>query len=142
MARKTQEQIATTMKDWQKMENDAITSTAQIMQNTENPIVRGIAEIIQRDSQMHYTVQGWINEAMNGTISLAPEELSSVWQLIDRHIKLEQRAIEFAENALASLKGREMPIQQYFLNYLLQDEKKHTDMLARLEKIKLGMYPF
>lgn len=135
-------QLAGTLKQWQKMENDAIISTAQIMQKTQNPLVHSIAEIIQRDSQMHYNVQQLIVESLEGSVSLAPEELSSVWELIERHLKVEQKAIEFAQTTLASLKGRQMPVQQYFLNYLLQDEQKHTDLLNRLEKLKLGMNPF
>ena len=32
-----------------------------------------------------------------------------------------------------------MVLQEYLLNYLAEDEKKHNNLLARLEEIKKGM---
>ena len=35
-----------------------------------------------------------------------------------------------------------MLVQEYLLNYLLVDEKKHDSLLAQLEAVKKGMYPY
>jgi hypothetical protein len=137
-----QQEIASAMKNWQQLENATVAVTAQVMEKTGNPIIRLIMEIIQGDSQMHYRVQKWISDSLEGTVSLTPDELGAVWGIIERHIELEKKSVAMAEQALASLKGRSMVIQSYLLNYLLEDERKHTDLLTSLDAIKKKMYPY
>jgi hypothetical protein len=99
-------------------------------------------EIIQRDSQMHYRVQEFIADSIeHKAVSLTPDELVAVWGMIENHINLEKKTVEIAEQAIASLKGQQgMIVQQYLLNYLLEDERKHNDLLKNLEDIKKGIY--
>ena len=138
-----QQEIISTMKSWQKVENRTVSLTGQIIEKTENPIVRLVMEIIQRDSQMHYRVQQWITDSLeSGTVTLTPEELGEVWELIERHIELEKKSVEIAERSLASLKGKSMVIQNYLLSYLLEDESKHNNLLTSLDSIKRKMYPY
>jgi hypothetical protein len=138
-----QQEIVSRMKSWQQLENSTIGITAQAMEKTGNPIIHLIMEVIQRDSQMHYRVQEWIADSLEGkTVSLTPEELGEVWSIIEQHIELERKSVEMAEQTLASLKGKSMVIQAYLLNYLLEDERKHNDLLSALEKIKIKMYPY
>jgi len=138
-----QKEISTTMKNWQKVEGNSIASTAQIMAKTNNSIIRMAMEIIQRDSQMHSWIQSWIADTLeNKTVSLSPDELLEVGQMIEHHIGIENRMIESAEQALASVKGKKTLLaQQYFLNYLLNDEKKHSNLLSSLEILAKGMQP-
>ena len=97
----------------------------------------------QRDSQMHYLVQQWIADSLESkTVNLTPEELGKIWDTIERHIELEKKSVEAAEQSLASLKGKSMVIQTYLLNYLLEDERKHNNLLASLDSIKRKMYPY
>jgi predicted GTPase len=138
-----QEKIVENMRQWQKIENASVASTGNIIERTENPIVRLVMEIIQRDSQMHYRIQDLIAHSLEaGTIALNPDELADVWGLIEKHIELEKKTIEFAENALTALKGKKMVVQEYLLDYLLIDEQKHEKVLSTLETIKKGMYPY
>jgi len=137
-----QSEIVDTMKEWQKMEDASLASTGRIIEKTTNPIIRLAMEIIQRDSQMHYNVEKWVAESLqSGAISLTPEELSSVWSMIERNIELERKMVGAVEKLLPSLKGKRMVVQEYLLNYLLEDETKHTNLLKRLEGIKRGMLP-
>jgi len=137
-----QQEIIGNMKRWQKVENESIASTGQIMQKTDNPIVRLAMEIIQRDSQMHYWVQSWVADSLEyKTVSLSPDELTEVWEMIKRHIELEKRMIESAEQVLGIVKDKGMLPQQYFLNYLLDDERKHSNLLSSLEIMAKGMKP-
>jgi hypothetical protein len=62
--------------------------------------------------------------------------------LIEKHIKLEEKTVELARESLEALKGKKMLVQEYLLNYLLEDENKHNKILENLEKIKAGMYPY
>jgi hypothetical protein len=138
-----QQDIVARMKNWQQMENSTIGITAQVMEKTGNPIIHLVMEIIQRDSQMHYRVQEWISDSLeNKTVSLTPEEIGEVWGIIEQHIEMEKKSVEMAEQALASMKGKSMVIQAYLINYLLEDEKKHNDLLSALESIKVKMYPY
>ncbi|MEW5923435.1 MAG: hypothetical protein AB1746_05555 [Candidatus Zixiibacteriota bacterium] len=138
-----QEKIIDTMKRWQKMENASVVSTGAIIEKTRNPIVKLVMELIQRDSQFHYHVQKMIAESLEGkAIALSPDELGEVWEMIEDHMMLEERTVALAQEALTALKGKKMLIQEYLLNYLLEDEMKHSRILDNLQKIKAEMYPY
>jgi hypothetical protein len=138
-----QEQIVDNMRRWQKIENSAVASTGMVIDKTENPIVRLVMEIIQRDSQMHYHVQDLIAESLTTrTITLTPEELGDVWDMVEKHIELERKTIEMAEEALNAIRGKKMVVQEYLLEYLMEDENKHNHILDSLATIKKGMYPY
>ena len=138
-----QEAIVNNMKNWQRVEDASVTSTGRAMEKTDNPVIRLVMEIIQRDSLMHYRVQQLVRDSLEKeSIVLNPDELAQVWDLIESHIQIEKKTIELAEEAIASLKGKKMVVQEYLLNYLLTDEKKHDALLADLETIKKGMYPY
>ena len=130
------------MQSWQKIENASVASTGRVIEKTENPIVRLVMEIIQRDSQMHYRVQELIADSIeHKALSLTTDELVQVWGMIEHHIDLEKKTIEIAEQTINSLKGQQgMIVQDYLLNYLLTDEKKHNELLSHLDNIKKGIY--
>jgi gamma-glutamyl phosphate reductase len=112
------------------------------MERTKNPLVRLVMEIIQRDSQMHYHVQEFIVESLESkAISLTPEELNDVWTMIEEHIKLEEKSVELANEAIQALRGRKLVVQEYLLDYLRLDEQKHDKILETLSTIKKGMIP-
>ena len=138
-----QEQLVANMKAWKKIENASVASTGKVIEKTENPIVRLIMEIIQRDSQMHYRIQELIIASLESmTISLTPEELGDVWDLIEKHIDLEKKTVELAKDSLEAMRGRKMVVQEYLLDYLRIDEEKHNSVLESLATIKKGMYPY
>jgi len=138
-----QDKIIENMRRWQKIENASVASTGSIMEKTNNKIVRLVMEIIQHDSQMHHRVQELIAVSLESeTLSLNPDELAEVWGQVDKHIELEKKTVEFANEALDALKGKKMVVQEYLLQYLLTDENKHNKILADLETIKKGMYPY
>jgi len=142
--KQAQEVILKNMKNWQKIENASVHSTAVVMQETENPIIRLIMEIIQRDSQMHFRIQQLITDSLESKVlTLNPDEIASVWGSIEKHIELEQGTIQLAKESLAVTKDNKgMVLQHYLLEYLLNDEKKHDELLDKLEAVKKGMYPY
>jgi bacterioferritin (cytochrome b1) len=138
-----QEKLVATMQAWQKVEDASVASTGRVIDKTSNPIVRLVMEIIQRDSQMHHRVQGLIVDSLSKMVSLTPEEIGEVWGMIEKHIKLEKQTIELAESALETIGGSKgMLVQSYLIEYLLDDEKKHDQLLERLRHIQKGMYPY
>ena len=137
-----QQEMIANMKRWQKVEDNSIASTAQIMQETDNPIIRLVAEVIQRDSQMHHTIQGWISNSLEYRApSLSPDELAKVGHLIEKHLAIENKMIESAEEMLTAVKGTALLAQKYFLDYLLEDENKHSRLLTSLQTLARGMQP-
>lgn len=138
-----QETIVDNMRRWQKIENGAVASSGMVIDQTENPIVRLVMEIIQRDSQMHYHVQDLIAESLTTrSLTLTPEELAEVWDMVEKHIEIEKKTVDMAEEALNAIRGKKMVVQEYLLEYLLEDEKKHNHILDSLATIKKGMYPY
>jgi hypothetical protein len=141
--KETQEKIVDNMKRWMKIENASVASTGTVIDKTDNPVIRLVMEIIQRDSQMHYRIQDMIaNSLEKGTIALTPDELGNVWDMIEKHIKLEEKTVELANEAKKAIEGKKMVVQEYLIDYLLIDEQKHNKILETLETIKKGMYPY
>ena len=141
--KEVQSKIVQNMRQWQKIENASVASTGNIIAKTDNPIIRLIMEIIQRDSQMHYRIQEMIADSLEKTtISLTPEELGTVWEMIEKHIELEKKTVALAIESLEALKGKKMVVVEYLLDYLRIDEEKHNQVLETLSTIKKGMYPY
>jgi hypothetical protein len=135
-----QQQIVAGMKKWQKIEDATVATTGLIIEKTDNPVVHLVMEIIQRDSQMHYRIQEWIADSLESkTVTLTFDELDRIWSLIEKHIELEKKTVAMAQQSLEAVKGKKMVIQEFLLNYLAEDEKKHSNLLAHLEGIKKGM---
>ena len=134
------EKLVATLKKWQKVEDASVQSTSEIISKTKNPVVKQIMEIIKQDSAMHKKVQQLIIDNFEKeAIKLQPEELSDVWSLVENHIELEKETIRLAEE---SRKNSNSFIIRYLLGYLMTDEQKHNDILAQMEDVKRGMYPY
>jgi hypothetical protein len=137
-----QEELVTSMGQWQKIEDTSVESCARVIESTDNPLIKLVMEIIQADSKMHYRVQGLIADSIQNPISLTPDDMSEVWEGIEKHLKLEKQMVGHVEKALADVKKRKMMVPEYLLNYLYTDEIKHNSLLSLLEVIKKGMYPY
>ena len=137
-----QEELVKLMKQWQKLENNAVAQTAKIMTEVDHPLIRLVMEIIQRDSNMHHRVQQLIIDATEGGfIEINPDDLVGAWDSIENHIKIEKKTIELAQASLRALEGTSKTVlQQYLVDYLLTDEQKHDKMLSDLDTIKRGMF--
>jgi len=138
-----QEELVSRMRQWQKIEDASVASTGKIMAATENKAVRMIMEIIQHDSKLHHRVQDFIAGTLEReAVELKPDDMAKVWSAIEEHIQIEKRMIGYVTETLGQLKGKKMLLQEYLLSYLKADEEKHDRLLADLEKIKKGMYPY
>jgi hypothetical protein len=98
-------------------------------------------EIIQNDSQLHHRVQQMIIDSIESRpIAISPEDMRNVSTLIDAHLKLEDEMVGAVNTAIAAIKGRKMGVQEYLLNFLVEDEKKHASHLSSLSAIKSTLY--
>jgi hypothetical protein len=140
--KEVQEKLVARMQTWQKLEKAAVTQTSKIMEQTDHPLIRAVAEIIQRDSMMHYRVQQLIIDSLEKeSVPMLMDQLEKAWESIDAHVQLEKKTIEMAEASLKDLEGSRNVVQLYLLNYLLHDEQKHDKLLADLDLIKRKMFP-
>jgi len=134
------ENLVKILKQWQHIEDESVKSTSAIIAKTSNPIIRQIMEIIKQDSAMHKKVQQVIIDSFEKqAISLDPEELSEIWTMVEKHIELEKETVRLAEEARKSSNSFMI---RYLLGYLMKDEQKHNEILAQMEDIKGGMYPY
>ena len=134
------EQLIKTLKKWQVVEDQSVKSTTEIMAKTNNPVVKHIMEIIRQDSAMHKRIQQLIIDSFEKeAITLTPEELGGIWEMVDKHIELEKETIRLAEE---SRKNSKNFVVRYLLGYLMTDEQKHNEILAQMEDVKSGIYPY
>lgn len=134
------ERLVAIMKKWQKLEDDTIKMTGDIIGKTENKLIKQVMEIIRQDSAQHRRVQQFIVDTMTKeAVKLQPEELADIWDLVEKHIEMEEETVRLAEEAKRDTR---LLVQKYFINYLLTDERKHVELLDRLNEIKKGMYPY
>lgn len=128
------------LREWQKVEKDTISLTRKIAKNTDNALVQTLMKIIQQDSRMHHKVQQvLIDSFTEQAITLKPEELGDMWEMVEKHAEMERETIRKAEAALENC--RFFP-QRQLLMYLLEDERKHDKLLTQLANFKRKIYPY
>ena len=137
-----QEQVTAGMREWQKVENRSLVSTSAVLEKTANRVIRLVMQIIQRDSLLHYEIQQWMIDSLEREATAIPlEELTGVSEMIQRHVEMERKMVASAEELLALIAGKQMHLHEYLLNFLLEDERKHTRLLERLEGLKTAILP-
>jgi hypothetical protein len=141
--KEAQDQIVANMKKWKKIENASISSTGRIIEETENPLIRLIMEIIQRDSQMHYRVQEFIEDSLTSkSVTVNPDEIGKVWSAIEKHIEIEKTTISLAQKSLGAIEGKKgLIVQAYLLEYLTKDEEKTTSFWRSCRRSRRACIP-
>ncbi|MGA3173921.1 MAG: hypothetical protein ABSE25_05765, partial [Syntrophorhabdales bacterium] len=95
-----------------------------------------------RDTGMHHAVQEWIARSIAGdAAALSYDDMDRVWNQVEQHMEAERQMMTMVKEMLAAVKGKRMVMQEYLLNFLLEDETKHANLLSRLEQIKMGLLP-
>jgi len=131
------EEMINVLRTWQNLERQALSDTAEIIQETKSPLVRIIMEIIRNDSLMHHRVQQFLVDSLTTTqIPVTREDIAEIWEKIEAHDKVEKRTIELAEELREKSWS---PMHKQLLGYLLADEKKHDSLLEQLNELKVGL---
>ncbi len=135
------ERLVEILASWQQIETRSIAQCGDIADRTRNPVLRLVMEIIRRDSAMHHRVQQFVADSLQSeAVSLTVEDLEAVWGALEAHIAAERETERLVAQAREALAGTKDVIQQYLLEYLATDEKKHDALLDGLNLIKRGMY--
>ena len=134
------EELKTTLRHWQEIEEATVALTTGIMERTQNPLVRLVMEIIRQDSSMHKKVQQVILDSLEKqAFTLTPEELGDIWEMLEKHVEMEKETIALAEKARRNCR---LFVQRNLLTYLAEDEEKHVRLLGQLEDFKRSIYPY
>lgn len=136
---KSKDRFTSLLEEWQKAEDDTITHCQKIFEATDNVLIKTMADIIRSDATRHKEVLGMIPQAKEGAISLMPEEMGAISELITEHLEIERHSISLAMEEFEH--SRNFAERQLFF-YLLEDEKKHFKLLTHLNDFQRKLYPF
>jgi hypothetical protein len=132
--------IINLLKRWQRIEDESIKNTTEIIKRTDNNLTHVVMEIIRQDSVMHRRVQQMIiDHYEKEPLSINPENLNEIWGMISAHDAIEKETIRLAKEIMDESNSQ---LVKYLLGYLITDETKHDKLLEELEKIKKGELPY
>ena len=124
---------------WIEIEELTVGSCDAILKKSKSPIVNAMMKAIKMDSQKHKELLKVVQECLEGTITMTPDELGTISSLIEGHSKLEKEAIDMAEKTLAD--SRHFVVSQ-IIKYILEDERKHFAMATDMNAYKSHIYPY
>lgn len=127
------------IKKWQEVEDQTIASSEDIIHATDNLLVKTIASIIMADSAKHKQVLDLMNDTLEGTVTLQPEELADLSELLRNHLHIERESIRMAQDQYDNSRNF---VIRHLLTYLLEDEKKHAKLMQQLNDFKKKLYPY
>jgi rubrerythrin len=124
---------------WLRLEDDTIASCEKIIDASDNAMVKLMAGLVKTDSQKHIEILNFIKEALDGTITLTPDELGNISELLDAHIQIEKDSITLGE---AEYEESRHFVVRHLLSYLIMDETKHFKIFNQLRDYKRQLYPY
>jgi hypothetical protein len=134
------EQFLADLYEWLSAESDTVMRCSEVQRETNNSLVRLVAEIIQGNSRTHIRILNLIHECLTKkAISLTPDELGQIWDLVVDHLELERKSVDMAERAVRI--SRIFVIKQ-LLTYMVEDKSRDLKLLNQLENFKRSLYPY
>lgn len=122
------------IKEWQKLEDDTIRFSEEMLKKSRNKLIRLTMEMIRNDSQKHKAMQQMLIDSIEKEpFILSPDELSALSDGLNKHLAAEAKSLELADEALLNA---EMFVTRYVLSYLIADEQKHHNLLGKLNELK------
>jgi hypothetical protein len=125
------------LREWQGIERQAMSFTAEISEKTESTLIRLIMDIIRHDSHMHHRVQQFLVDSVTKQApAVTREDVVAIWDSIEEHDAIEKRTIKLAEQLK---KDAWSPVHKLLLEYLLRSESLHDSLLEQLSEFKSDM---
>ena len=125
------------LRQWQGIERQAMSFTAEISEKTESTLIRLIMDIIRHDSHMHHRVQQFLIDGVTKqATTVTREDVVAIWESIEEHDELEKKTIQLAEDLK---KNAWTPVDKLLLEYLLRSESLHDSLLEQLAEFKSDM---
>lgn len=128
------EEFIQLLKDWQKLEDETIKYSDISLKKSKNKLIQMTMEMIKNDSQKHKAMQQMLIDSLTKEpFVLAPDDLADISEHLNKHLEYEAKSLEMADEALMK---SELFITRYVLSYLIADEQKHHNLLAKLNELK------
>lgn len=122
------------MREWQKLEDDTIRFSEELMKKTNNRLIRMTMDMIKHDSQKHKVMQQMLIDSITKEpFILGPDDIATLSSVLNRHLAAEAKSLELADEAL---RNSELFVTRYILSYLMADEQKHHKLLSNLNELK------
>ena len=136
----TTNELVKILKEWQSLENQTINLSSELMEKSGNAFIRVTTEMIKKDSEKHKAMlQFALDHLTKESVSLTPQDLIPLSEILDKHLQAEAKSMGFANSAITKNKD---VFTGYILSYLLADEAKHHEMLSRLDHMKGEVYQY
>jgi hypothetical protein len=128
------ENMVNVLRQWQGIERQAMSFTAELSEKTESTLIRLIMDIIRHDSHMHHRVQQYlIDSVTKEATAVTREDVVAIWESIEEHDAVEKKTIALAEQLK---KDAWSPVHKLLLEYLLRSESLHDSLLEQLGEFK------
>lgn len=89
------------LKEWKSLEEETIDICARISKKSKNPIIKTLITAIKNDSKKHRSIIKLISNSMTKkAFVLTPDDLVGVSGLLNKHIAIEQKSIDTANEAI------------------------------------------
>jgi hypothetical protein len=124
---------------WIEIEDLTVGSCDAIMKKSQSVVVQAIMKAIKMDSQKHKELLKVVQQCLDGTVTMTPDELGTIASLLEGHSKIEKDAIDMAEKTLTDSKHF---VITHIIKYILDDERKHFAMATDMNAFKAHMYPY
>ena len=124
---------------WIEIEDLTVGSCDAIMKKSQSVVVQAIMKAIKMDSQKHKELLKVVQQCLEGTVTMTPDELGTIASLLEGHSKIEKDAIDMAEKTLTDSKHF---VITHIIKYILDDERKHFAMATDMNAFKAHMYPY
>lgn len=115
-----------------KLEQTIVDRSEKTAKDSKSPLIKELISGIALDSKKHANMLQGLKDLMaSRTPFIGVEERNTLTEDIKDHIQLESKAIEEYTKLLDQTDKREMKL---ILSYLIEDEKRHHQLLKRIEK--------
>lgn len=132
-------ELLSILRGWQELEDKAVASASDMMPRTSNPHVKMILDLIVHDSEKHKLLLQMIMDSLTGeVISISPDEFQALSEKLHMHMAREEEAIRLAQ---AALDRCTLVSTHFLLSYLIADEKKHHNLISRLDELSIAAIP-
>ncbi len=124
---------------WKERQEETERNAEALHKKTKSYFVKIVSKAIKQDAEKHGDIMAAILNCMHCTVTITPEELGELSDLLSAHLEVKKKDQELAEIALKKHKNL---ITTYLLKYVLEDEKKNYVLMDQLNQFKGQLYPY
>jgi len=133
------EDLERLIESWKGRQEETGRNARALHDKTESYFVQIMTNAIRQDAEKHEQILKAVLDCMDCTVTITPDELGELSELLEAHLDVERKTEELAQVAL---KKRQHYITTYLLKYLLEDEKKNFALMKLLNEFKGKIHPY